>query len=399
MIFGAKFVLSNSMILLIAVTLFEWDIAGGQRFPGIRRSLPEAWRGFLGNPAFWLLSIHFFLVLVSALWSQDHGYTLGRLQMKLPFLLLPFVFFAMPRFDKRALLLLLYFLLGTLLVACIYIGANYVLNYELIQYNLGRGQPMPMPSNHIRFSLVLSFGILAGLAAWYDRWSLGFRMERGILAVVVALLLVFIHILSVRSGLLALYAGLGFLALREIYLRRQYLFGGLALLVLFSLPVLSYLFVPSFQQRVNYTYWDLSQYRSGAQPISSDSERFNSIQIGLDIVRDFPWFGVGAGDLKQTVRQRYAERFGPEHPMRMPHNQLVSIAAGTGIIGLLLFLLAFFAPLWYKRPYNGLFAAFHLLIFLSFLFENTFENNYGISFYLLALLVMMGDSLDMSYEL
>jgi O-antigen ligase len=390
MIFGAKFIISNSMILLAAVTLFEWNRAGGQRWPTWRRGLPNAWQQFRQQPAYWLLSVHFFLVLVSAAWSGDGAYTLQRLQIKLPFLVLPFLFIALPRLELRQQLQLLYVLLGLLLLAAGYVGWQYLAHYEQVQTQLSMGQPMPTPSNHIRFSLVLSFGILAGLSVWYQKLRLGFRHERWLLGVVVSLLFVFIHVLSVRTGLLTLYAGLGFLILREVYRQRRYAWGALALLLLAALPVLSYRLVPSFQMRLHYAYWDMSQYLSGAQPISSDSERFTSMQVGLEILRDYPWLGVGAGDLKREVRTRYAERFGPGHPVRMPHNQLLSTAAGTGIVGLLLFLLAFLAPLWHRPPQAaGLYGAFHLLIFLSFLIENTFENNYGISFYLLVLLVLM----------
>jgi hypothetical protein len=62
--------------------------------------------------------------------------------------------------------------------------------------------------------------------------------------------------------------------------------------------------------------------------------------------------------------------------------------AGTGIIGVLLFAFAFFFPLLYQKNYrNPLFLALHAIIFMSFMMENTVENNFGISLYLFFLLM------------
>ena len=77
-----------------------------------------------------------------------------------------------------------------------------------------------------------------------------------------------------------------------------------------------------------------------------------------------------------------------KYNFRMPHNQLISIFAGTGIIGLVIFLAAFFFPLFYKKNFRQpLFLALHAVVFMSFFMENTIENNFGISMYLFFLLV------------
>ena len=72
----------------------------------------------------------------------------------------------------------------------------------------------------------------------------------------------------------------------------------------------------------------------------------------------------------------------------MPHNQFISVCAGMGIIGLAVFLLAFFFPLFYKKiKSDALFITLHLIIFASFFTENTIENSVGVGFYVFFLLL------------
>ena len=80
-----------------------------------------------------------------------------------------------------------------------------------------------------------------------------------------------------------------------------------------------------------------------------------------------PLFGIGAGDLKQEMRNEFQQKYPEIQKPKMPHNQFISVYAGTGIFGLTLFLFAFFFPLWYKRNYyDVLFSTIHVILFFSF---------------------------------
>ena len=72
----------------------------------------------------------------------------------------------------------------------------------------------------------------------------------------------------------------------------------------------------------------------------------------------------------------------------MPHKQFISVCAGMGMIGLAIFILAFFFPLFYKKiKPDALFITLHLIIFASFFTENTIENSVGVGFYVFFLLL------------
>jgi O-antigen ligase len=147
--------------------------------------------------------------------------------------------------------------------------------------------------------------------------------------------------------------------------------------------------MPSFKLKIDYARWDYLQYRQGIGAFYPDAERLISMEIGLDIGKRSPLFGIGAGDLEQAVKAAYnAPPYAGKYNYRMPHNQFVTLFAGVGIIGLVLFLTGFFYPLLYRKNYRQpLFLALHAIVFMSFFMENTIENNFGVSMYLFFLLI------------
>lgn len=62
-------------------------------------------------------------------------------------------------------------------------------------------------------------------------------------------------------------------------------------------------------------------------------ERLLLTQAGINMVRQHPWTGVGAGNFKPSVRQ-----FGDVNEEHVAHNTYVSVAAELGLPGLFLFL-------------------------------------------------------------
>ncbi len=388
MVVSAEFVLSISMIALLLLALVELKIEGPNVRLTWRDSLRENFGKYKSYKAWLVVSLPFILVLISAIWSGDGGYTLERLRLKVPYLVLPIAFVSMPALRKRELFTIFYFLLVMMFVLSLYVFINFAVNFSTIMADLGRGGHLPTPSNHIRFSLTLALAITGGLALFVEKFYLKQTFERHLIAGMTLFLFVFIHILSVRSGIVALYLGLFVLGGYYTFAKKKYLIGLTAIAALIALPVAAYFTVPSFKLKVDYSRWDYNQFLQGAGGHYPDSERLISMKIGLDIANANPLFGVGAGDLKQAMEEGYKKEFASKYNFRMPHNQLLSIYAGTGLFGLALFLTGFFYPLFYKKNYRQpLFLAFHAIVFMSFLMENTVENNFGISMYLFFLLI------------
>ena len=375
------------MIALIVLAVFRWDST--QAFPlRFRNTIKAFLKKARQNRVFLVVTLPFLLVLLSSLYSSDVDYTLERLRIKLPFLLLPFVFLVMPSLSKKTYYSLYYLFLVLLTAACIYTGINYLLHYDQIIEGMRMGQAIPTIGNHIRFSLMLALAILGGALLWHHQFFWKRRSERWLILAMTLFLFAFIHILSVRSGLLVLYLSIAFLAGRYIWLQKQWIMGSLVLAGLFLLPWGAYQLIPSFKAKIDYSRHDLSMYLKDEGAMYSDAERLISLQVGWEIAKENLLVGVGAGDLRQEVKDRFSAQHPDFSTYKMPHNQFMTILAGTGILGLAFFIFAFFYPLFYQKNFrNGLFFTFHIILFFSFLVENTIENAVGIAFYLLFLLI------------
>lgn len=384
----SPFLLSISMWGFVAVAF--WNVAAETAPGDLRR--PAAWgmllahsfRNFFGQkPLAWLA----LLLLVPALsffWSSDQGYWLERTRVRLPFLVLPWAFANLPALSGRQQRLVLYVLVWALVAICAGIMANLALHFDDIYKGLGEGKPVPVPRSHIRFSLILATGILAGGWLWLDGCFGRWKWERPALAGGVVFLFVCIHILSVRSGIAGLYAALLFSSIRFIWLTKKWKTGVISLIIILLTPLIAINAIPSLRMRLDYMMWDWLQYRQNIGNHYSDSERLISLQAGWQIWLENPVLGVGTGDLPAAVQEEVDKRY-PDYTdaPKLPHNQFVYILAGTGLSGLLLSLVAFLTPVMskpYRRHY--LFLVFQVLVFTSFLVEYTIETSIGVAFYL-----------------
>lgn len=330
--------------------------------------------------SFLVVSLFFGIVLFSA-WQTtgDFHYFLERLRIKLPFLILPLAFLGLPKISTQQFNKVLLFLLIFMSINSIGVGINYLLHFEDIQFDLSRGHAMPTPRNHIRYSLLTALSIIGGFHLILENYCYKRKTIRYSIIGMTVFVFLFIHILSVKSGIVCLYFALGILLLRYIYNSRKYLFGSGLLFALLLIPFIAYQSIPSLKQKIGYMTYDLMQYQKGEGGIYADSGRITSLKAGVELFQKHPVFGVGAGNFRRVVDQLYAEKY-PEYVQAiMPHNQFLFVLAGTGLFGFGFFLVAFFFPLFYKRAYdNFFFLGFYMIFLMAFILEHTIENAAGV---------------------
>ena len=383
MIIYSPYILSNAQFGLLACAVLDVQLKPFK--VRLHPRLAQNWFAFWKNPVFWAPSVLFIMVLVGALYSTDIFYGFERFVLKLPFFGLLFAFFCLPRLTKRSYMGLFYFFVILLFLTNLGIGTNYLLHFEEINLGIEQGQPIPTPRNHVRYSLLLSLGILSGAILVFKNFYFRWKAERWMLAVFTVFNFIFIHILSVRSGLVVMYCSLFCLIIIWMLTQKKYLFGILTMAIVLSIPVVAFYTIPSFQSKINYAKWEFHEFSHGRATVGSDQGRLRSLEIGYQVFREHPIIGVGVGDLKQEIYEKYDTLY-PEIKKIMPHNQFLSVAAGSGIIGLLFFLAAFLYPFLARRHYrNPFFAILLLTFFLSFMVENTIENSIGIGFFCLFL--------------
>jgi O-antigen ligase len=313
-------------------------------------------------------------------------YYMERLQIQAPALLLPLALASLRPLPARTFRLLLYlFFFGITLVA---LGTLfiYVTNYEAItkSYLYSKVIPNPLKINHVRLSLMLAISIFIGYHLFRQQMAVWFAWESRLVAACTVFLIVFIHIYSVRSGMLGFYAGCFALIVYHFIVRQRAWLKGLVILaVLGALPFVAAMLSPTLRNKTLNTLGDLRHYQAGGNANNYPmATRFVSYTIAFDIAAPNPWLGCGLGDLEDELRMRYATQYPgiAPHNRIIPHNQFIYYYAATGIIGLLIFIFSFYYPLrWAWRNKVFITTMHYLVVSLSFMVEPTLETQLGVA--------------------
>lgn len=317
--------------------------------------------------------------------------------MQLPLLLLPLGFWLLPAMPSKHLRCLWLLLTGTTLLAAIGATANYLLDFSRINEIYLHSKVMPTEPDHIRFSLLVTLAIAAGLLL-LARKAVRQSWRPWLIGAVVGLIF-FLHLLAVRSGEMTFYM-LGCLAILWLVLRKRQwqraaVLGG----VLVLLPLFSYVAFPTFRNKVHNTQEDVSkveQRNSDEGKNFSIAARVYSYRAAYEVWKDNKFTGVGKPDLENQMAKRYARLY-PEMGSEfyiLPHNQYLYNLAAYGALGLLVFCIGLFYPAWWARHKHApLLLAQYVSIALSFLVEYTLETQIGLAFAVFFLLLALQGSL------
>ncbi|MGI4973977.1 MAG: O-antigen ligase family protein [Janthinobacterium lividum] len=302
------------------------------------------------------------------------------LLLELPFVLLPVAFLLLPDWLAQHKQLLWLLLISCCVLAALGATINFALHATEITQLYLQSKVMPTEPDHIRFSLLVSMAVLAGVLLLSESRLTHFG--RLTLGIAVLFLFLFQHLLAVRSGIVTMYAaGLMWLGWMGWQLRSwQTAFVGGALMV--ALGGACILLFPTLQNKIINTRTDTGQINSvQAANNFSVTARVYSYQVAWTIVREHPILGVSKVKLQQAMAEQYSYSFPEIAPSRyvLPHNQFIYNLAAYGIIGLSLFILGFYYPLLTAiRKQNILEIIIYLIVSISFIVEYTLESNIGV---------------------
>lgn len=383
-------ILSVAMISLVVLGLLQLELNKGiPRFrfnkPGLRR-LSKIWK----YPAFFVITFFFLAAAIRFYPLGDSSYFFQRLRIKVPFLFFPLAFLALPRFTLPRLKLILYFLLFTMTTVSIGILVNYFVHFDYYTELIKQGHHIPTPRSHIRYSLLSAWAVMCGIYLYLQKYTLRYKWERWCIAVATVFLIISLHILSVKSGLLLLYCSLGFALLQYIWISRAYVPGLIGLVLLVSLPIVAFNTMPSFKNKINYFIHDMIMFTDGEGANYSDSGRLVSLEAGWNIAKENWLWGVGTANIRDEVRMAFEEKYADYPEVFMPQNQFLFSWAATGIFGMLIVVFAFFFPVFHQKNYrHWLFLNFYASIFVIIMIEHALENAVGVAHYLFFFFVFL----------
>lgn len=365
-LFTSRALLSVSLVLFVVLTCFH-------------KNFINQFQRFYKTPLLVGMSLLFFMPFITWFWSDDKQMWLWFARIKMPLLFLPIAFAGDWKLSVKQWKWVGFWFIFLVFAACCWSLLDYFQNLDQIHaaYLRAKVFATPLENDHVRFSLVVCIAVICAVVLMKEAIQ---KIARRLLFPVTAFFIIYLHLLSARTGLIAFYLFLLFLIVYLILSVKKikWIIFPMALLVL--MPLFAWFLFPTFQNRIRYNRYDLTnvhqnRYLRG----SNDGNRILSLKAGWTILKEHP-FGVGADVVDQTYQwydKNIPEMAGNEK--LFPASEPLMYGGFLGWPGLLLFfivmLLSFFEKVAAHRPF---WFSMNLVMVFSLLFDIGIENQFGV---------------------
>ena len=343
--------ISICLVLLFGLSLFRISHADGLRIyinKEFFRSIKNADQRLL----YLSLMFIFGLTIISGVNSENITAWLHFVRIKLPYLILPLIFLNHPPVAAKIYRSLLLTLIASVFLSSLWVIGHYLLNTAGLIEQISSGKSLLTPLTHVKYSVLLSLSIISAICLAIEKKVIWSRYWTVPLYLIAAFLIITIHVLSARTGLLALYAVGGVMLILYLIKLQHYKMIILITMIGLSAPIIAYHTIPSFYHKYHYMKHDIQMIKEGKADNYSDGERLRSINIGLSLWKENPLIGTGIGDLRDLCNLEYQNQYPKSTKKILPHNQYVMYLSGYGLLGLFIFLLLFCYPLFHKALWS-----------------------------------------------
>ncbi len=214
---------------------------------------------------------------------------------------------------------------------------------------------------------------------------------RILLLIIVCINILYIHILSAKTGVVAFYlvAILGVIQL--IFSTKYKKIGVLSFFIIITLPFIMYFMFPSFKNKIGYFNYSLEQIKNDKREANiSDEGRIISYRYAIDIIKKNPFLGVGIGDVYDEMDKYYQKDFQEKTAITLlPHNQFLMSGVALGFIGILYLIVMMISIFKLVKKNDFLYLSFCLIMLFTMMIEPLFETQYGTCLFLFFLLLLM----------
>ena len=337
-------------------------------------------------------------VLISGLWSDDKTLWWNSLSIKLPLITLMFGLTAVT-LSKEKWIQVTWIYILLISIGCCWSVWQYIINMSSIQaaYLKSKLLPTPADNDHIRFSWMVVIAILLGIKCVAQETR---TMIKFVLAALIILLIIYLHLLASKTGLVCLYAGSLLYLLYIIIIQKKWKTGLLVIIITVSAAMLCYTSMPTLRNRIQYVVYDFSNYSKGnIMPGYNDAARWLSLKAGYQITTEHPLSGVGFGDMFTAIDQWHQKN----HPTSFayerfyPANEWLVYGVGSGLPGLICLAVGFFLLLYTTTQKNILSFILSAVSVIPFLIDDSLEGQYGVI--LLAFIAFFGQQKLTEYKI
>ncbi len=345
--------------------------------------IKEQLLSFISTPLLWSMSLLFLVPLLSGTWSKDTEKWLEVIRIKLPLLLLPLAFAGPFNFSKKMWNVLAYIFIIIIIGGTCWSMFQYINNINAVNdgYLKAKTIVTPLLNDHIRFSWMVSVAAL--LAAWlfYKEEN---KTARIVLAFATVWLVIFLHILAARTGLLSFYIMLMATTVWFILKKAKTKQGVILLLVLIAIPVAAWFTLPTLQNRVKYMQYDFGYFKEAHYlPGANDAVRVISLIAAWNIMNAQPLNGTGFGDLLTETNKWYAATYPAmiEQDKIYPSSEWLLYGAACGWPGIIIFTFVMLLPFFISINNKLLWWMLNGTAAFSFLFDIGLEVQFGVFIY------------------
>ena len=241
----------------------------------------------------------------------------------------PSIFIFINTIDEKQKKQIIYCWLTAIAISLIYPLGWYVLHIKEANTKYGMGQSLPtfMDMDHVRYGLFLCSGVLILL-----HYKLFSKKNQAIFIVLLSSIIVF---MSVRTAWVALLIILIIHAFQRI--KWYYFLAGLFFSIIIGF--VAYTFIPTIQQKINYTIYDWQMYQSKNYTADfSDGARRNINQVTWKLISEQHQSNAGWTNVS-TVLQKGLHQQYPNTKIEygLPFNQYLFWWLGGGWWTLILF--------------------------------------------------------------
>lgn len=375
MLFMLLFLFTSRALLSVSLILFLF-------FTCFHKKFNEQFKTFLKNPFLIGMSLLFFIPFVSGLWSADQHMWLRFVRIKLPLLFLPLAFAGNWQLSSKQWRWVAYVFLFLVFAGCCWSLWQYAQNTSLLhkEYLKAKIFSTPLDNDHVRFSLLACIAIVCAVVVIHKTMQ---KITRFILAGACIFFIVYLHILSARTGLIAFYIFILLGIFYFIFLLKKIKWVAALLVLMMAMPVAAWFLLPTFQNRIRYNFYDLSNVSQNKYaPGSNDGSRILSLKAGWYVLKQHP-FGVGGDVVNKTFAWYDANTPYkiPESQKLFPSSEVLMYAGFAGWIGMFLFFLSMALPLFQRTKKYFFWFTLNLIMAFSFLFDIGLEAQFGVFIY------------------
>ncbi len=309
---------------------------------------------------------------------------LNVLKNKIPFLFIPLSLISINYLEKIQVKLLQYTFILCGLISSILSYVQYIQNVELYTELYKQGEVIPTIIHHVSFAILLCVVVIFLLE---NLITIKNKIEKGSNIILIIWFIYFIHILSVRTGIVLLYFSVFLFGVISLINYKKKIFAIGLIVLLFLSAYISYQKIPTIKSKIDYTYYGISQfkYNNDTANLVSDSRRFLSDKIGIELIQKNKLIGVGIGDIQDEMNKIYKQHYPifKTDVYSHIHNQYLHTICGVGLGFGFIFCICLLLPLFhFIKNKNAVFAICYLMLLLVMLWEPFIENQLGTSIYL-----------------